>query len=280
MDDVTFENPTFDPDGPGEDDDFDLPDPHMEPPLDVQQLLNACGDNLQSLQEELREAELEAQKKRLVDSFYNEVSHTYGLRPESRIDYSQFGIDPDGKTLYWTPEDKKISIAATRGKFRFLGLDTLARRYGAGGAYALRRSLGLPDYRSGALRGLGREVVETLQRAEETLPKNSEAIELKDLSGVADTTSQSVEDVETALKTINDPQMDVAWVTQARRELAGVWEAMMRSRDELANNLAKLSAIDDWKSEVEKHLARERRKLTETDDTEIQQDIRDRMEKL
>ena len=134
------------------------------------------------------------------------MSHTYGLRPEGRIDYSQFGIDPDGKTLYWTPEDKKISIAATRGKFRFLGLGTLGRRYGAGGVYAVRRSLGLPEYRSGASRGLGREVVETLQRAEETLPKNIEAIGLKDLSGVADTTSQSVEDVETALKTINDPQ--------------------------------------------------------------------------
>ena len=122
--------------------------------------------------------------------------------------------------------------------------------------------------------------METLQSAEETLPKNIEAIELKDLSGVADTTSQSVEDVETALKTINDPQIDVPWITQARRELAGVWEVMTRSRDELANNPAKLSAIDDRKSEVEKHLARERRQLTETDDTEIQQDIRDRMEKL
>ena len=55
---------------------------------------------------------------------------------------------------------------------------------------------------------------------------------------------------------------------------------MTRMRDELANNLAKRSDVDDRKSEVEKHLARERRKLTETDDTEIQQDIRDRMEKL
>ena len=122
--------------------------------------------------------------------------------------------------------------------------------------------------------------MKTLQSAEETLPKNIEAIELKDLSGVTDTIRQSAEDVETALKTINDPPMDTAWVTQARRELVGVWEAMTRSKDELANNLAKLSAIDDRKFEVEKHLARERRKLTETDDTEIQQDIRDRMEKL
>ena len=279
MDDVTFENPTFDPVGPGVDDDFDLPDPPMEPPLDVQELLNASGDNLQSLQEELREAELEAQKKRLVDSFYKEVSHTYGLHFEGGIDYNQFGIDPDGRTLHWKPEDKKISIAATRGKFRFLGLETLARRYGAGGTYALRSSLGLPDYSSGASRGLGREVVETLQSAEETRPKNIEAIELKDLSGVADTTSQSVEDVETALKTINDPQIDVAWVTQAAREFAGVKGAMTRVRDELANNLAKLSDAKDRKSEVEKHLAREHQNLTETDDPEIQQDIRDRIKK-
>ena len=42
----------------------------------------------------------------------------------------------------------------------------------------------------------------------------------------------------------------------------------------------KLSDVDDRKSEVEKHLTRERRKLTETDDTEIQQGIRDRMKKL
>ena len=256
MDDVTFENPTFDPDGPGEDDNFDLPDTPMDPPPDVQQQLNTSGDLLQNLRDELRQAELETQKKRLVDTFYNDVSHTYGLRPEGRIDYSQFGIDPDSKTLYWTPEDKKISIAATRGKFRFLGLGTLARRYGAGGVYAVRRSLGLLEYRLGASQGLGREVVDTLQRAEETLPKNIEAIELKDLSGVADTIRQSAEDVETALKTINDPPMDTAWVTQARRELVGVWEAMTRSRDKLANNLAKLSAIADRKSEVEKHLAR------------------------
>ena len=182
MDDVTFENPTFDTDGPGEDDGFDLPDPPVEPPFNVQQQLNASGDNLQDLQDELRQVELEAQKKRLVDTFYNEVSNTYGLRPERRIDYSQFGIDSDGKTLHWTPEDK-ISVAATRGGFQFLALDTLAKRYGAGGTYALRRSLGLTDYRSGVSRGLGKEAVETLQSAEETLPKNTESIELKDLSG-------------------------------------------------------------------------------------------------
>ena len=51
-------------------------------------------------------------------------------------------------------------------------------------------------------------------------------------------------------------------------------------RDELANNLAKLTNIDDRKSEVERHLAREHQKLTETDDTEMQREIRDRIRKL
>ena len=46
--------------------------------------------------------------------------------------------------------------------------------------------------------------------------------------------------------------------------------------DELANNLAKLTSIDDRKSKVERHLAREHRKLTETDDTEMKREIRDR----
>ena len=129
-------------------------------------------------------------------------------------------------------------------------------------------------------RGLSKEAVETLLSAEETLPKNIESIELKDLSSATNDVIGTTGDVETALKSIEDLQMDVAWVTQATRELAGVREAMTRMRDELANNLVQLSDVYDRKSEVEKHLARERRKLTETDDTEIQQDIRDRMKKF
>ena len=118
-----------------------------------------------------------------------------------------------------------------------------------------------------------------LLSAEEALPKDVESIELKDLSGATNDVIQTT-DVETALKTINDPQIDVAWVAKTTRDRAGVREATTRMRDKLANNLAKLSATDDRRSEIEKHLARERRKLTETDDTEIQQDIRDRMKKL
>ena len=86
------QNPTFDPeDATAIDDDYDFPDPPpppMDPPLDVQQRLNTSGDLIENLRDELRQAELDAQKKRLVDTFYNKVNRAYGLRPEGRIDYS------------------------------------------------------------------------------------------------------------------------------------------------------------------------------------------------
>lgn len=284
MADLDFENPTFDPDGPGIDDDysFDLPDAIMDPPPDVQQELNTSVDRIQSLRGEIRESELEDQKKRLVDTFYKEVNRAYGLRPEGMIDYKQFGTDADGKTLFWTPDDgKKIPITATRGKFQFLALSSLAIRYGEGGTNAVRRSLGLAGYTSGTSRkGLSSSAVKALQQADKTLPSNLENIELEDLPGIADSARQSAEQVESTLTTIDDQPIDTVWVTQARRELAGLEKAMTGVRDELANNLAKLTSIDDRKSEVERHLAREHRKLTETDDTEMQREIRDRIRKL
>ena len=50
--------------------------------------------------------------------------------------------------------------------------------------------------------------------------------------------------------------------------------------DEMVNNLAKLSKVDEPKSEVEEHLAQEQQKLTETGDPEIQQEIWDRIKNL
>ena len=258
---------TFDPDGPGIDDDYslDLPLAIMDLLLlRVQQELNTSGDLIQSLQGELREVGLEAQKKRLVDTFYKELTEVYGLRPDI-IDYDQCRIDADEKTLYWTHGDKKILITTMRGGVRFLALPTLASKYGAGGTDALRRSLGLAGYTSGTSRkGLSSSAVKALQQADKTLPSNLENIEREDLPGKADSARQSAEQVETTLTTIDDQPIDTVWVTQARRELAGLEKAMTGVRDELANNLGKLTSIDNRKSEVERHLAREHRKLAET----------------
>ena len=137
-----------------------------------------------------------------------------------------------------------------RGEVRFLALSTLASRYGAGGTDALQRSLGLTGY---TRKDLSSSAVKALQWADKTLPSNLDNIELEDLPGIADSARQSAEQVET---TLDDQPLDTVWVTQARRELAGLEKAMTGVRDELANNLAKLTSIDDRKSEVERHLAR------------------------
>ena len=112
--------------------------------------------------------------------------------------------------------------------------------------------------------------MKALQQADETLPSNLDDIELKDLPGIADSACQSAKQVET---TIDNQPIDTVWVTQAGRELAGLVKAMTGVRDELANNLEKLTSIDDRNSEVERHIAREHRKLTETDDTEMRREI-------
>ena len=139
-----------------------------------------------------------------------------------------------------------------------------------GGRDALRSPLGL----TGCTRkGLGSSGVKALKQADKTLPSNLDNIKPEDLPGIADSACQSAEEVET---TIADQSIDTVWVTQARRELAGLEKAMTGMRDELA----KLTSIDDRKSEVERHLDREHQKLTETDDTEMQREIRDRIRKF
>ena len=215
------------------------------------------------MRSEIRQGELEDQKKRLVDTFYNEVNRAYGFRLEGRIDYEQFGIDDHGNTLYWTPGDKRIPMTATRGKFYFLALSSLATKYGVGVTVAVPRSLGLTGYTSNTS-SLSSAAERALQadKALSGSDSNIENIELQDLSGVVNSALRSTEQAETALDeeqskaltSTNDQPLDTAWLSA--RELTGLKKAMTGMRNEMVNNLAKLSKVDERKSEVEKHLAR------------------------
>ena len=55
---------------------------------------------------------------------------------------------------------------------------------------------------------------------------------------------------------------------------------MIGMRDELVNNLDKLSSVNDQISGVEEHLTREHQKPSEIDDPEIQQDVEDQINDL
>ena len=119
-----FENPTFDDDY---DDDIDdrLP---MVPDEDDQRIILNPSGAIDDLRGELRKTAVEAQKKRLVKTFYDEIERRYKMVP-SKTDYNQFKISDDGKTLFWIVGDKEIRITAKQSSAEFLSLGTLANKY-------------------------------------------------------------------------------------------------------------------------------------------------------
>lgn len=73
---------------------------------------------------------------------------------------------------------------------------------------------------------------------------------------MVDSTIRDADDVETTLTSNDDQSLYTQWVVQARRELAGLEKAMTGMRDELVN------------------------KKTETNEPEVQQEIRERIRNL
>ncbi len=297
-----FDNPAFEPDEEGA---FGgdttpmssrLPEPPVLTPPNAKQL-GDFGDKIQSLRGEIRAAELNAQKQRLVDAYYKEIAETYdGLAP-TKIPYDQFSIDEHGKTLYWTPDGgKKICLSVVRalsGGVAFLALSSLSGDYGPGGTHAIRQSLGLAKYTAKTARlALSANSEKAVQQAVNTLPTEFEEIELQDLTSGINDALASTEKVETvldkeltfeqtaALASVNDPPLDTSWVSQAKRELTGLGKAMTFKRDVLINNLAKLSALNDEISALEDYVACERQKLSETNDEVLENEIRERITNL
>ncbi|KAK3744898.1 hypothetical protein RRG08_058078 [Elysia crispata] len=252
------------------------------------------GDNIANLRDQVRAGKLDDAKKRLVNAFYKSLSEEYHLSPQ-KIRYDQFSISDNGRTLYWTPETGiEIRASTTKGDAGFLALSTLARNYGDGAVRAIKMSLGLQDYatKTQKVGELSAETKEEIRRAHANLPTVGEGIPLQDLSSVADGTIASIETITTALDkeltpeqsaalaTINDPPLDVQWVSQASRELRGLGSAMTRTRDEHTNNVAKLSEVEKDVAEKRDHIALERKKLTETKDEGLKQDIEKRISEL
>ena len=276
-----FENPIFDRDD-YDDDDIDdrLP---MVPDEDTQRItLNQSG-HIADLRGQLRETALEGQKKQPVKTFYDEIEKRYNVVPD-KLDYNQFKVSADGKTLYWVVGDKEIRISAKQGSSAFLSLGSLANEYnkavGPGGTLAVRQFLNLPGYSSKTkLSQQGRQVLEKtkaeLTKADDSL---SNAVEMQDLCN-------SVNEVDTAVKTLEtsltDWNLELPDVSNAQtqtegltcRELQGLDKTLQTVRGELTNNLAKLTYID-------KDIAREKQKLQEAEDEISRNDINARLKNL
>ena len=271
-----FENPTFDEDDYDEDIDDILP---MVPDETDQRIISNQSGAIDDLRGELRKSAVEAQKKRLVRTFYDEIEKRYKMVTD-KIDYDQFKISDDGKTLFWIVGDKEIRITAKRGSAEFLSLGTLANEYnrivGKGGTLAVRQYLNLPDYKSKTQ--LSQEVRHALESTRNDMPdlESSSGTELQDLTNTVIGTETAVKSLETSLTDWIHTDTQTEGLTL--RELQGLDKALQRTRGELTNNLAKLTELD-------KDIARQKQKLQEAEEDEAtdeitKRDIRSRINNL
>ena len=142
-----------------------------------------------------------------------------------------------------------------------LALGTLAGR--TGGGSAIQDELGFTDWQRRGRQQLPSKAIAVLQAAGDELGAVAAAVdslELQDLGQIMKEASDAVhktftdEEIDGFLATHDDPPLNP-------RELRGLDKAMQTIRGELTNNLAKLSELND-------HIATEKGKLTETQESE------------
>ena len=232
-----YENPTFDEDKEldellaDEDDEFDRTIQNQS--VHIENIGYDVDTRTQLIVE---------QKQYIVKEYYKLIKEKYGLDPVY-IDYSNFELGPDNKTLFLKVGDKEIQITAKTGG-TFINLRSLASKIGSGGANKIRDLLSLPTYRS-ANKPLTAQAVARLQNVENNLP-DVDNVEMTDLPNAAET---AVKELETSFIDGQGTQTDMT-----RREMDGILKAMTSVKEEIANELAKLN-------ETNKDLAKEKGKL-------------------
>ena len=284
-----FENPAFDKDDYDDDTD-DIDDRLPMVPTDVdQRIISNQNDSIADLRGQLRQNALDGQKQKLVKIFYDEIGKRYKMAPE-KIDYNQFRMSDDGKTLYWVVGDKEIRITSKQGPATFLSLSSLVKEYnravGSGGTQAIRQYLNLPEYNS-RTKPLPKQARQALESTRNDLVNVEEHIPLKDLSSTTElqsltnTVGELHGAVESLATSMTDWSLELPDVENKRtqtegltlRELQGLDKALQSIRGELTNNLAKLTDID-------KDIAKEKRKLQEAEDEISKSDITARLKNL
>ena len=232
-----YENPTFDEDKEldellaDEDDEFDRTIQNQS--VHIEDIGYDVDTRTQLIVE---------QKQYVVNEYYKLIKEKYGLDPV-HIDYLNFELGPDNKTLFLKVGDKEIQITAKKGG-SFINLSSLASKIGSGGTNAIRDLLNLPTFRS-AIKPLKAQAVARLQNVENNLP-DVDNVEMTDLPNAAETAEK---ELETSFIDEQGTQTDMT-----KREMDGILKAMTSVKEEIANELAKLN-------ETNKDLAKEKGKL-------------------
>ena len=248
-----FDNPVFEPDDWEEDigdDDVlttSLHDPDFDGMSSERVTIDGTSTSVtSSLQQELLQT--------AVDDYYNAAAEA-GLTPSLGKDPGKFELVDGQIRLKAYPNLDLVNKRSGRP----LALSTLASR---GGTKVIREDLGFADW-AAKKSSLPAQAVETLQTTNLELGDAAAAVdsvELEDLGQAVTEVSDAVQRMETALTdadideilgTLDDPPLNL-------REIRGLDRALQTIRGELVNNLAKLSELDD-------HIALEKRKLDEAD---------------
>ena len=250
MADFDIDNPAFEPDDWEEDigdDDVLSTSLHDDDGTSSSERVTIQTSGTLSLQQELLQT--------AVDDYYNAAAEA-GLTPALGRDPGKFEL-VDGRLRLKAYPNLDLVNKRTGSP---LSLSTLAGR--PGGGVAIREELGFADW-TRKKSSLPAQAVQSLQTANQELglaATSVDAVELQDLGKTATDVVDTVHRLETALTdneidqvlgTIDDPPFDL-------RELRGLDRALQTIRGELVNNLAKLSELDD-------HIALEKRKLDEAD---------------
>ena len=222
----------------------DLPEPPLLSPSNARTLQDR-GDRIASLQGELKKDALRAQRDRLISSFYDAIKSGYDLQP-TNIEYERFEVDKAGKTLYWVEGDKRVRISSTVGSTDFVGLSTLARRFGPGGTQAIRDFLNLSGYTS-TLRRTDPEIA-ALEKFIDDADDVAKASDV-DLDSTVDNVIDNLEWDSSGLPE-NSPLL------LPMRELLGLDEALKTLRGAKAVQESKTvylqRAIEDYRNDLER----------------------------
>ena len=268
MADFDIDNPVFEPDDweedIGEDDvlSTSLHDPDIDDDgTSSSERVTIDGTSTSatlSLQQELLQT--------AVDDYYNAAAEA-GLTPSLGRDPGKFELVDGQIRLKAYPNLDLVNKRSGRP----LALSTLASR---GGTKAIREDLGFADW-AAKKSSLPAQAVEALQTTNLELGEAAAAVdsvELEDLGQTVTEVSDAIQRMETALTnadideilgTLDDPPLNL-------REMRGLDKALQTIQGELTNNLAKLTELDD-------HIALEKRKLDEADAGGVDELIRRRI---
>ena len=276
-----FGNPEFDRD------DYDKDETDEKSFMDEEEFQRTLNNQYKALNDLKGNTQVEHTMKlmkMLVKRFYERNQEVMPL-DEDELEWNIRNDSRSRPILYY--EDYEMSYYKSNKPdaiLQFYSFDTLQRKYGVN---FIRNVLGVENYEISAVRQARTEgKLAGFAKASSQLMNviNKEEIPLQDLSTTGDVqnTVDTANQVETSLQnSLNDWNLELPDVANAHtqtegltfRELQGLDKALQRTRGELDNNLAKLTDLD-------KDIAKERRKLDEAEDEISKKDIKARLKNL